>query len=59
MSDAIGNAFTVRSNADYADFFIILKEEVKSQLDQAFKFVKEAEQYIKSQVNADAFDSDR
>jgi len=51
MSDAIGNAFTVRGNADYADFFIISKEEVQMQLEQASKFVEKATKYIESQIN--------
>jgi len=50
MSDAISNAFNVRGNADYADFFIISKEEVRAQLEQAVKFVDEAAKYIESQI---------
>ena len=50
MSDAIGNAFNIRGNADYADFFIISKEEVRAQLEQAIKFVDEAAKYIESQI---------
>ena len=59
MSDAIGNAFTVRGNADYADFFVISKEEVQTQLDNASKFVENAMKYIESRIEkADALNND-
>ena len=49
MSDYIGSAFNVRGNADYADFFIISKEEVQKQLEKASKFVEETARYLQKQ----------
>ena len=50
LSDSIGSAFNVRGNADYADFFIISKEEVKQQLERALRFVDEIEKFIISKI---------
>ncbi len=43
-------AFSVRTQSDYSDFYIISKQEVAEQYDNAVKFVKRIEKYIKTQI---------
>jgi len=45
-SNIVGKAFEVRGNADYQDFFVISKEEVQEQLNNATKFVNTIEIYL-------------
>ena len=46
MSKILGKAFEIRTEADYEDFFIISKEEVEKQLEDAKHFVNQMEQYL-------------
>ena len=46
ISKIIGRAFEIRTEADYEDFFIISKEEVEKQLEDAKHFVNQMEQYL-------------
>lgn len=43
-------AFSVRTQSDYSDFYIVSKQEVAQQYDNAVKFVKRIEEYIETQV---------
>ena len=40
------NSFLVRQESDYEDFYIISKDEVKQQMDDAKQFVAEIEHYL-------------
>lgn len=43
-------AFSVRTQSDYSDFYIVSKQEVAEQYDNAVKFVNRIEEFIKSQT---------
>lgn len=44
------NAFSVRTQSDYSDFYIVSKQEVAEQYDNAVKFVNRIEKFIESQI---------
>ena len=46
-SKIIENAFRIRSNADYEDFYIVSTDEAKEQLQNAEVFVNAVETYLK------------
>ena len=46
-SDIVGDAFEIRNNGDYVDFFIIHSEDAKEQLENARLFIDEVESYLK------------
>ena len=46
----IREAFDVRSDSDYDDFFVLSKEEVKEQIENAEKFYHAVETYLKTQI---------
>ncbi len=46
-SDLIGDAFKMRNNGDYVDFFIIHSEDAKEQLENARLFIDVVESYLK------------
>lgn len=46
-SDIVGDAFKMRNNADYVDFFIIHSEDAKEQLENARLFIDAVEAYLK------------
>ncbi|MBO5008868.1 MAG: HEPN domain-containing protein [Clostridia bacterium] len=48
FSYIIKNAFMVRQESDYEDFYIISKEDLEEQIADAEKFVLEVEKYILS-----------
>ena len=43
-------AFSVRTQSDYSDFYIISKQEVAEQHGNAVKFVNRIEKFIESQI---------
>jgi uncharacterized protein (UPF0332 family) len=45
-SDIIREAFDYRSDSDYDDFYIISKEEVTEQIENARKFYARISQYL-------------
>ena len=47
-SDIIGDAFKIRNNSDYDDFYIVPKEDVVRQVDNAKTFIAAVEGYIKT-----------
>lgn len=49
-STIIQDAFEVRQESDYEDFYIIDREEVKTQLENAEKFVDAVEVYLKDRL---------
>ena len=42
------SAFSVRTQSDYSDFYVVSKIDVIEQYDYAVKFVNRIEEYIKS-----------
>ena len=46
FSDFIGDAFTVRNDSDYQDSYIVSKEQIAVQLDNAKTFVAAVEEYV-------------
>ena len=48
FSDIIGNAFEVRNNCDYEDFYVVSKESVVQQTENAKKILTAVESYIES-----------
>lgn len=49
LSDIIAEAFDIRSNSDYDDYFIISKEEVKQQISNTEIFYGVIETYLKKE----------
>lgn len=46
LSDIIREAFDIRSDSDYDDYFIISKEDVRQQISNAERFLKDIESYL-------------
>ena len=53
MSDVIQNAFDIRTECDYEDFFTVTQEEVKSQIDDAAYFIGEIKSYVAEFLSSD------
>ena len=51
LSDIISMAFDVRNNSDYDDFYIISKEEVTEQIDNAINFCDKVETYLRRELH--------
>jgi len=47
FSKIIGDAFRIRNDSDYEDFYIISKQEVLEQIENAGQFLKAVEDYFK------------
>lgn len=50
MSDIISEAFEIRSNSDYDDFYLISRDEVLEQINNAEIFYSTMEQYINTKI---------
>lgn len=48
LSDIISEAFDIRSDSDYNDFYIVSKNDIFIQIENATYFYDEIEKYIKS-----------
>jgi hypothetical protein len=48
LSDMLGNAFEVRNDSDYEDFYIVAKEDVVTQLENAKIFLTAVKNHIKT-----------
>ena len=48
-SDVVRDAFSIRQNCDYEDFFIISREDVVQQLADARRFLDAVTTYLNSQ----------
>jgi hypothetical protein len=46
LSDIVGDAFKVRNDSDYEDFYIISKDDVAVQIENAKTFLATVEDYI-------------
>ena len=51
LSEIIKNAFELRTESDYSDFFVISKEEVGKQIEDAAFFVSEIDHYLERTIN--------
>jgi uncharacterized protein (UPF0332 family) len=51
LSDVIQDAFDLRSDSDYEDFYIISKDNVLKQTENAKVFLSLLESYIKIQLS--------
>ena len=49
LSDIVRDAFSIRQNSDYEDFFVISRADVNQQLKNARKFLDTVTQYLSSQ----------
>lgn len=47
LSDIIGEAFNIRNDSDYDDYYVISKEEVNEQIENAKKFYHAIEKYLR------------
>ncbi len=50
LSEIIKNAFELRTESDYSDFFVVSDDEIKKQIDDAAYFVSEIETYITQEL---------
>ena len=50
MSDIISKLFNVRSSSDYDDFYIISKDKVSEQYENAKIFVETVEKYLSDKI---------
>lgn len=50
MSDIISEAFDIRSDSDYNDYFVISKKEVEEQVSNAQYFYEKVEEYVMAQI---------
>ena len=48
FSDIVGRAFDIRNDSDYEDFYVVSKDEVIKQAENASVFLKATEDYIKT-----------
>ena len=48
-SKYLSQAFQIRNNTDYADFFIVSATDAREQYEKAMDFYKEIDEYIKKQ----------
>jgi len=49
-SDIVGNAFEVRNESDYEDFYVVSKHDVEAQLENAKVFLAAVEEYITTKL---------
>lgn len=47
LSDIVGEAFGIRNDSDYDDYYVISKEEVNGQIEDAEKFYSIVKKYLK------------
>ena len=50
ISDIIKTAFEVRNNSDYQDFYLISKDEVAAQIENAKTFLATVEEYLAPKI---------
>lgn len=46
MSDIISEAFDIRTDSDYDDYFVISRKEVEEQIENARYFYEQVEEYV-------------
>ena len=50
MSNIIKTAFDMRTESDYEDFYVISKEDVLKQVEEAEYFIKKIEEHLNSRI---------
>jgi len=50
FSDIVGTAFTVRNESDYEDFYVVSKEKIAAQLENAKTFLATVEEYLAPKI---------
>lgn len=50
MSNIIKTAFEMRTESDYEDFYVISKEDVLKQVEEAEYFIKKIEEHLNSRI---------
>lgn len=50
MSDIISEAFDIRSDSDYNDYFVISKKEVEEQMLNAQYFYDKVKEYVVGKI---------
>ena len=48
LSDIIQDAFEIRTDCDYEDFYVVAKEDVEQQIKNAAYFILAIEQYLQT-----------
>ncbi|MCM1181878.1 MAG: HEPN domain-containing protein [Roseburia sp.] len=51
LSDIISEAFDIRSDSDYDDYYVLSREDVKEQIENAEKFYQATEKYLRGKDN--------
>lgn len=51
LSDMIGEAFDIRNDSDYDDYYVISKEDVNEQIENAEKFYSVIKKYLEEKQN--------
>ena len=51
LSDIIQDAFHIRQITDYQDYYVVSKDEVKSQLENAKQFCDEMKEYLENRIS--------
>lgn len=54
LSDIIKSAFSLRTESDYEDFYVIAKVDVENQVREAEIFCTEVRKYIEEQIRCEA-----
>ena len=52
FSRMVGEAFDLRTDCDYEDFYVVSKQEVEEQLENATAFLEEMEHYIEKRMKS-------
>jgi uncharacterized protein (UPF0332 family) len=52
FSDIVGNAFKVRIESDYEDFYLVSKAEVAAQVENAGIFLEAVEKYVNERAQS-------
>ncbi len=50
MSNIIKSAFDMRTDSDYEDFYVVPKDDVVKQVEEAECFVSEIEKYLTAKI---------
>ena len=58
FSDIIKEAYEIRNESDYEDFYVVSEEEARQQLDNAREFLEAVEAYIGKSIEQGAYNHD-
>ena len=50
LSDIISEAFDIRSDSDYDDFYIVSKKDIEEQIENVKYFYNEIEKYLEAKL---------